>query len=52
MPNKILKIVLNKNRGLVGEMQLDLYELDLLKFPSPFALRNSLKFNRLRQLFK
>lgn len=50
MPNSILRTILNKDRGLLGELQLDMYEIKLLEVP--FNLRNWSRFTKLRELFK
>lgn len=50
MPNNILRILLNQDRGLVGEMKLNLYEIDLLAVP--MNLKRWSAFTKLREMFK
>lgn len=51
MPNNILQILLNKERGMLGELSLDLYETNLLAYPYQ-GLKDWSKFVKLRNLFK
>ncbi|HTE48957.1 MAG TPA: hypothetical protein VK675_03565 [Candidatus Paceibacterota bacterium] len=51
MDNEIMKLLLknSEERGLVGEMQLDLYELQLLAYP--LNMQRWSYFRKLRELF-
>ena len=51
MYNWVLKIVLDKNRGMIGELALDLYEQNLLAYPYS-GLKDWSRFAKLRNLFK
>ena len=50
MPNNILRLILEKDRGMLGELSLDLYEMQLLRYP--LALEAWRKFTHLRNLFQ
>jgi len=49
MPNEILKILIKKNKNVVDDIKLDLYEVELLS--QPLITRSWSKFVRLRKLF-